>query len=254
MVMTATRRRRSTVGVAVLAFLAETLVAAGAFVGLYALYEVWWTPLVATRQADGVVADVVGGWDRVDDGDGDGDGAHGQGEPPRAAIPTGAARYDAHAGVIGVLHVPRFEAGWARAVYEGTTRAKTLNPLGIGHYEGAAGPGEVGNFSLAGHRTTYSQPFHLVHTLEVGDALVFESADTWYVYEVTVAHLVIRPSQDEVLAPVFGDTTWSETPTVRGITLTSCHPMYSRAQRYVVHGELDYWMPKANGVPPEVTG
>ena len=36
------------------------------------------------------------------------------------------------------------------------------------------------------------------------------------------------------------------------ITLTTCHPMFSAAERFVVHGELEYWSPVGNGVPAEL--
>ena len=57
--------------------------------------------------------------------------------------------------------------------------------LGIGHYVGTAGPGQVGNFAVAGHRTTYGRPFHDVDRLEDGDRVVVETAGEVYVYEVT---------------------------------------------------------------------
>ena len=36
------------------------------------------------------------------------------------------------------------------------------------------------------------------------------------------------------------------------ITLTSCHPKFSAAQRYIVHGELVYWAPTGHGFPSEI--
>ena len=41
-------------------------------------------------------------------------------------------------------------------------------------------------------------------------------------------------------------------PTVASITLTTCHPRYSAAQRYIVHGELEYWAPTGHGYPSEI--
>jgi sortase A len=219
------RRGRRSAGVVVASLLAELLLTAGGVLGLYTAWDVWWNPLAASAQADRATDELTEAW-------------------AAGRKPDGAA--------LGILHVPRFGEGWARAVYPGTTRAETLDPLGIGHYDGSAGPGEVGNFALAGHRSSYSRPFHDLHTLTAGDALVFETNDTWYVYEVTVTNLVIHPSQSEVLAPVFGDTTWQAQPTERTITLTSCHPIYSRQQRIVAHGVLTSSTPKENGVPAEV--
>ena len=219
-------RRRRSAGLVVLSLLAELLLTAGAALGLYTAWDVWWSVRVSSARADSATAQLYRAW--------------------------ATAATDDDPAALGVLHVPRFGESWARAVYPGTTRQETLDPLGVGHYDGSAGPGEPGNFALAGHRSSYSRPFHDIHTLQVGDVLVFESRDAWYTYEVTVTHLVIDPSQSEVLAPVFGDTTWQREPSEPTITLTSCHPIHSRRQRIVAHGVLTSATPKENGVPAEL--
>ena len=43
-------------------------------------------------------------------------------------------------------------------------------------------PGEVGNFALAAHRTTYGAPFADIAELRVGDHIYVETADGWYEY------------------------------------------------------------------------
>jgi sortase A len=43
-------------------------------------------------------------------------------------------------------------------------------------------------------------------------------------------------------------------PTEAVMTLTTCHPMYSARERYVVHATLDYWMWTADGIPVEIQG
>jgi sortase A len=147
------------------------------------------------------------------------------------------------------LTVPRWEGEPAHPVSQGTDRATVLDVLGIGHYENTAMPGDVGNFALAGHRTTYSKPFYRIAELQPGDALVVGTPDTWYVYAVTSTEIV-SPDQVEVIAPVPGDP--QAVPTERMITLTSCHPLYSDRQRYIVHGVLKYWMPASSGTPAEL--
>ena len=49
----------------------------------------------------------------------------------------------------------------------GVTRARTLDPIGIGHYPGTKMPGEVGNFAVAAHRTTWGKPFNRIAELHV---------------------------------------------------------------------------------------
>ena len=39
---------------------------------------------------------------------------------------------------------------------------------GPGHYPGTAMPGQVGNFVVAGHRTTYGAPFNRSTTIKAG--------------------------------------------------------------------------------------
>ena len=66
-----------------------------------------------------------------------------------------------------------------------------LDVLGVGHYEGTAMPGGIGNFAVAGHRTTYAKPFNRVEELQVGDPLVIRTTDNiWYVYRVTSTEIV----------------------------------------------------------------
>ena len=111
-------------------------------------------------------------------------------------------------------------------------------------------PGGVGNFAVAGHRTTYGKPFNRIAELEPGDALVVRTADLWFVYRVTEHHIVL-PEQVDVVAPVPGEP--GAEPERATITLTACHPMFSARERYIVHGELEGWMPVADGVPAALT-
>ena len=114
--------------------------------------------------------------------------------------------------------------------------------LGVGHYVGTAGPGQVGNFAVAGHRTTYGRPFHDVDRLRDGDRVVVETAATVYVYEVT-SRDIVRPRDVEVIAPVPGEP--GEAPVEAVLTMTSCHPKYAATQRFVVHGRLAETIPRA---------
>ncbi|PKQ17591.1 MAG: class E sortase [Actinobacteria bacterium HGW-Actinobacteria-8] len=153
------------------------------------------------------------------------------------------------ATTFGALHVPRWGYDYVKPISEGTSRARVLDPLGIGHYAGTAMPGGVGNFSMAGHRTTYGKPFTDIQDLQAGDALVVQTDAAWYVYRVTSSEIV-EPSYVAAIAPTPGQP--GVAPTVASITLTACHPRYSAAQRYIVHGELEYWAPTGYGYPSEI--
>ena len=131
------------------------------------------------------------------------------------------------------------------------SRARVLDPKGIGHYPDTELPGQVGNFAIAGHRTTYGKPFTDIQTLKTGDAIVIRTEGVWYVYEVTDSYIV-KPNYIQAIRPdPYAPTA---APTKRYLTLTTCHPRYSAAERYIVHAELSYWAAVEDGVPPEIVG
>src|SRR5512143_18243 len=110
-------------------------------------------------------------------------------------------------------------------------------------------PGGWGNFAMAAHRTTYGKPFSRIDELAVGDAIVIRNKWVWYVYHVTSTEIV-APSNVGVIAPVPDQP--GVAPNGRYLTMTSCHPKYSAAQRYVVHAEMTYWMRSISGTPAEL--
>jgi sortase A len=83
-----------------------------------------------------------------------------------------------------------------------------------------------------------------------GDPIVVETGDSWFVYRVLgdpatgeftgdptgiPGREIVRPSQVSVIAPTPG----GGDPTDAYLTLTTCHPKYSAAQRMIVHARLD---------------
>lgn len=241
---------RGSAGATLAGVVGELLITAGVLLGLFVVWQLFWTDVVADRAHDAVVQEL--GWARTGD-----DVA-----PERApAGPADAApeRREAapvldvppHATTFATLSVPRWGADYVQPISEGVTRRDVLDVLGIGRYPGTAMPGEIGNFAIAAHRTTYGKPFNRVAELQVGDALVVQTQDTWYVYRVTSSRIVM-PEDVQVIAPV-PDQPGVE-PTEAMITLTTCHPLFSARERFIVHGELDYWMPTDAGTPAELTG
>jgi len=104
---------------------------------------------------------------------------------------------------------------------------------------------------VAGHRQTHGKPFYAINELEQGDEIIVRTAQAWYVYSVS-DHLIVTPDQVGVIAPVPGDP--GAEPSEAMMTLTSCHPLWSIAERYVVHAELDYWFPLEAGQPAALEG
>jgi sortase A len=120
-----------------------------------------------------------------------------------------------------VAHIEIPSIGVDAYVLEGTDTS-TLNK-GPGHYPDTPLPGQPGNAAIAGHRTMYGHVFHDLHELSVGDRILTGTREAITTYEV-VEVLVVDDSQTEVVDDTEDDR----------LTLTTCHPIGSAAQRLVV--------------------
>jgi sortase A len=204
----------------------ELMITIGAFLLLFVGWQLWWTDVVSDADSGQVVTALQ---DEFDDAS--------------WVQPKHVKLGDAFA----IVRIPRFGKSFARPLYEGTTRE--ILQRGIGHYPGTALPGEVGNFSMAGHRTTYGKPFNQIDKLKPTDVVLVETKSTWYVYRVT-GHEIVVPTQTSVVLPVPNEP--EVAPTDALFTMTSCHPEFSARQRFVVHGKLEATYPHADGVPADV--
>lgn len=212
------------------------MVTAGVLLGLFVVWQLWWTDVQAGR----VQSDLLGSLDWAEPPSVVADES-GAGDPPAVSVPAAGELF-------GLLYVPAW-GDEPRTILEGVDKATVLDTGSAGHYPATVGPGEVGNFSLAGHRTTYGKPFSQVDVLAAGDPLVVRTDEAWYVYEVTRTQIV-QPTEVGVVAAI----PQGSTEPGRYLTLTACHPRYSAAERYVVHGELVRWVPASSGTPTELAG
>ena len=219
----------------------ELLVTAGLVLGLFVVWQLWWTDVEGERAQTEIIAEMDWAPQSVETATEHRDAPPVMTEPPEPGT------------LFAQMFIPRFGDDYVKPVAEGTDKATVLDTIGVGHYVDTAMPGDLGNFALAAHRTTYGKPFNKIAELKAGDPLVVRTEDTWYVYKVTEAKIVF-PQNVEVIAPVPGVTDDQPMPelTKRFITLTSCHPMFSATERYIVHGELDYWSPVGEGKPKEL--
>ena len=101
---------------------------------------------------------------------------------------------------------------------------------GPGHYPETPMPGQLGNSAIAGHRTTFGQPFFDVDKLDDGDEIILTTLTGRYVYRVT-GQQIVSPSDYQVVA--------TTDPTRATLTLTSCHPKYTARERIIIFAELD---------------
>lgn len=204
------------------------LVVAGAVVLLYVVYLLWFTDL-ATNAAQRELAEswrqqveaaVPPGDDTAPDAvPADTDPAEDVVDPGEGYAALWFERDGAPVVAEDVLYV-----------VEGVSVADLK--LGPGHYPDSAAPGGDGNLAIAGHRTTYGRPFWGVEELRDGDTI--------HVVDRDGVEWVYAYREQRVVAPT---DVWVVNDDPRGtgrptITLTTCHPRFSAAQRLIVWGEL----------------
>lgn len=100
---------------------------------------------------------------------------------------------------------------------------------GIGSFRNDIGPGDLGNYSLAGHRSyTYGSMFNRLDELQEGDSIEIVQNKQNFVYKV-VDTFIVNPEDTWVLKNEKNKKT---------ITLVTCHPIRIANQRLIVKGEL----------------
>lgn len=237
------RRRFSVVGI-----LGEVLVTSGVFVFLFLGWQLWLNDIIVGASQRDQALELSQQFAQEsptpapDPSDPtDTTAPVGFGDPVVAAAPARADRF-------ATIYVPRFGADYVRTIAQGVDQSPMLAD-GVGHYPDTQMPGEVGNFAVAGHRTTHGAPFNQISELQVGDAIYVQTADGWYTYRFRSIEYV-RPASVDVLLPV------PRAPGVqaddRMITLTSCNPLLSAAERIIAYGVLDSWQPTSAGAPAEI--
>jgi sortase A len=121
-------------------------------------------------------------------------------------------------------------------VVEGTTLAALQ--AGAGHYVDTPFPCERGNVGIAGHRTTYGRPFNKIDEMRAGDTVDLITPFAKCTYQVVKPFdghgnpFVVQPDDYSVVSQkgALGTGHW--------LTLTSCNPLGSDAQRIVLRLRL----------------
>ncbi|HEX5493252.1 MAG TPA: class E sortase [Mycobacteriales bacterium] len=217
----------------------QTLITAGLVILLFVVYELWITNIFNAHTQHQLHAKLEQQWS--------------QGKDPLAVGPArpGTKLRDIPLGDgVALIRIPAFGADWAYTIVEGTGERELAE--GPGHYTGTALPGEVGDFAVAGHRVGKGSPFLNLDKLRAGDFIVVETKDYWYAYRVLgdqasgdptqvdqdgiPGQEIVQPTDIDVIDPVPGHP--GRTPNRRMITLTTCNPRFSAAQRMIIHGEM----------------
>jgi len=230
--------------------LGELLMTAGVLVLLFLGWQLWLNDLVQGRSQNEAAAELSESWAATPPADeGGAGGADDEADPTAPAdpgVPVEPVVRDApDAGRdFATIVIPRLGEDYRRTITEGTTpRVLTES---VGHYAGTQMPGEVGNFAVAGHRTTYGAPFHDLAELRIGDPVYVETEDGWYVYRYRNT-VFVPPTGIQVIDPVPQVT--DVEPGDRLLTMTTCNPMFSAAERMIAFAVFDRFVPRSAGAP-----
>lgn len=211
------RRGMGRIAMAVSVF-GELLITAGLVLGLFVVYSLWWTNVLADREANNEAHKVRDNWSAADDDPG--------------ALDTKDG--------IGFLHVPAMKNG--EVLVKKGTSINILNSGVAGYYTDpikATLPAsdKDGNFTLAAHRDGHGAKFHNIDKLKKGDSIVFETRDNWYVYKVYDTLPETSKYNIKVLSDI-PEESGKQKPG-KYVTLTTCTPVYTSRHRYIVWGELE---------------
>ncbi|WP_405819162.1 class E sortase [Streptomyces sp. NBC_01390] len=222
----------------------ELCVTVGTLIVLFVVYVLFWTGVKADDVMDDQIHRLQEQWSK---------GAVTQ-TPPAATpspasttVSTGpkpAAPYTS-AEPFAIMYIPRLGFTWNKPVLEGT-RTSTLKK-GLGHYATTARLGQEGNFSVAGHRRTYGDPFKDFPRLRRGDAVVLTDGTTWFTYRIDKGPYKTVPTDIEVIDPVPRKSGYTRSG--RYLTLTTCDPEWGHSHRLIVWAHLDSTQPVEAGKP-----
>lgn len=229
--------------ITVVGVLGELLITAGVLVFLFLGWQLWLNDIIVGADQN------KAGLSLAQSLSGDSDlnrpaivPVAGYGQPAVAQAPENTAQF-------GVMYIPRFGADFARSISQGVDTRTVLDLNGIGHYPGTQMPGEIGNFAVAAHRTTHGAPFKPIATLQVGDKIYVQTAEGFYTYDFRGLEYV-RPTGVAVIDPV--PQLPGVAPTDRILTMTSCNPQFSAAERIIAYAVLESWQPTSAGAPTAI--
>ncbi|KUL22881.1 class E sortase [Streptomyces regalis] len=223
----------------------ELCITVGTVIVLFVVYVLFWTGVKADSVMDDQIDQLQEQW------------AHGAVRPTPAA-PGGTASPSESSQAsppkpapytvdrpFAIMYIPRLGFTWNKPVLEGTA-TKTLKK-GLGHYANTAQLGQKGNFSVAGHRRTYGDPFKDFPRLRRGDAVVLTDGTTWFTYRIDKGPYKTLPSDVEVIDPVPRKSGYTREG--RYLTLTTCDPEWGHSHRLIVWAHLDSAQPVEAGKP-----
>jgi sortase A len=187
--------------------LAWALLAAGALILLFIVYQLWGTKLAEVRSQDALRHQLSG---NVRSANG-------------AASPTPNFPPPIEGAPVAIIQIPRI--GTNKVVVQGVSTDDLHK--GPGHYATTVMPGQLGNAAIAAHRTTFGAPFYDLDKIHAGDQVFVTTNQGKFVFTV-FRSIVVAPTDTSVLVP----------STQARLTLTTCTPRFSAVERLVVMASL----------------
>ncbi|MGW3911906.1 class E sortase [Streptomyces sp. NPDC005070] len=228
--------------------ISELCLTVGTLIVLFVVYVLFWTGVKADSAMDHQIEVLQKQWSkgaltRSSESGSDSSGSR-RGGGTVTGSPKAPGPY-AYGGPFAVMYIPRLGFTWNKPVLEGT--ATQVLKQGLGHYRGTAQLGQEGNFSVAGHRRTYGDPFKDFPELRRGDAVVLTDGTTWFTYRIDKGPYKTVPSDVEVIDPVPRKSGYTRPG--RYLTLTTCDPEWGHSHRLIVWAHLDSTQPVEAGKP-----
>ncbi|WPO75932.1 MULTISPECIES: class E sortase [unclassified Streptomyces] len=215
----------------------ELCVTIGALIVLFVVYVLFWTGVKADNAMDSQIDALQDQWAQ-------GAVSSGAGDEPAGTSPAKPAPYK-DGKPFAVMYIPRFGFTWNKPVLQGT--GTDVLKKGLGHYASTAQLGQKGNFSVAGHRRTYGDPFKDFPKLRPGDPVVLTDGATWFTYRIDKKPYRTLPGDIGVIDPVPRKSGFDGPG--RYLTLTTCEPEWGHSHRLIVWAHLDATQPVEAGKP-----
>lgn len=188
----------------------ELLITAAVLIGLYIVYLLTWTSVVAHAAAHADVCTLKREW------------AASKSVQPREAQP------------FATIQLPQLRNPEVWPVLDGVVQTELSQ--GVGWYPTSQLPGQVGNFAVAAHRRTWGDMFRYLNEVKAGDTVIVQDGNTTYTYRVLKDPIYVPPTAVDVIDPIPGQS--GLTKPGKYITLTTCDPVYNAYRRLIVFGEL----------------
>lgn len=196
--------------------LGRLLIAGGVLILLFVAYQLWGTGLKEASSQHSLRQQFEAGL------------SHRHHSTPASQAASTQAQADApppppEGQALGIIKIPAIAL--EKVVVQGV--GETDLRAGPGHYPETPLPGQAGNSAIAGHRTTYGAPFYRLNELVSGDPILITTRQGAFRYVVQQT-MVVDPNDAAVIGPTPGNH----------LTLTTCTPRYSAAQRLIVVASL----------------